>query len=146
MNPLLLPPLIEIGQKLIERFFPDPEKRAAAELELLKMQQSGALQEMASDLQLRLGQLEVNKVEAASASIFVSGWRPAIGWICAGGLGWQFVGYPFCAWAFASFLPGYIAPPVIVSEHLFELILGMLGLAGLRSFEKVRGAAKGGAG
>lgn len=139
MNPLLLAPILDIGQKLIEKFFPDPQQKAAAELELLKLHQSGALAEMASDMQLRMGQIEVNKSEALHGSIFVAGWRPAVGWVCVAGLGWMFVGYPFCAWAFQTWLPG-VAPPVIVGEHLMELVLGMLGLAGLRTFEKVRGA------
>ena len=139
MNPLLIAPILEIGKALLDKFFPDPQARAAAELELLKMQQSGALQEMATDLQLRLAQLDVNKAEATHTSLFVAGWRPAVGWVCVAGLGWQFVGYPVAAWAFASFWPA-VQPPVIVSEYLMELVLGMLGLAGLRSFERVRGA------
>jgi hypothetical protein len=141
MNPLLIAPILEIGKALLDKFFPDPEKRAAAELELLKMQQSGALQEMATDLQLRLAQVEVNKAEAQSGNWFASSWRPAIGWVCVLGLGWQFVGYPFCSWAFATWLP-QVSAPVVVSDQLFELVLGMLGLAGIRTFEKVKGVAR----
>jgi hypothetical protein len=141
MNPLLIAPILEIGKTLIEKFFPDPQARAAAELELLKMQQSGALQEMATDLQLRLAQLEVNKAEATNPSLFTSGWRPAVGWVCVAALAWQFVGYPIASWAFSTWLP-QVSAPVIVGDYLFELLFGMLGLAGLRSFEKVKGVAK----
>ena len=86
-------------------------------------------------------QLEVNKVEAAHPNIFVSGWRPAVGWLCAAGLGWAFVGAPIAAWILILVSPG-TPLPTIQSENLLELVLAMLGLGGLRSFEKIRNAAR----
>ena len=67
MNPLLLGPLFDLGGKIIERMFPDPSAKAAAELELLKIAQAG-------DLQTVLAQLEINAKEAQHPSIFVAGW------------------------------------------------------------------------
>jgi len=72
MNPLLLGPLFDLGKGIIDRLFPDPAKKAEAELELLKMTQSG-------DLQVILAQLAINAKEAESASVFVAGWRSFVG-------------------------------------------------------------------
>ncbi len=71
MNPLLLGPLFDLGGKIIDRMFPDPSAKAAAELELLKIAQAG-------DLQTVLAQLEINAKEAQHPSIFVAGWRPFV--------------------------------------------------------------------
>ena len=76
--------LLDIGGKVLDRVFPDPAQQAAAKLELMKLQQSGELAQLA-------GQMDINKIEAASSSIFVSGWRPAIGWVCGAGFAVQFV-------------------------------------------------------
>lgn len=141
MNPLLITPLFELGKNLINRLFPDPEQKAAAELELLKLQQSGELAQLDAEVRLRLGQLEVNKIEAASEKLFVSGWRPAVGWVCVAALAWHFIGYPFSAWAFQTWIP-QVAPPVLVGEHLMELVIGMLGFGTLRTYEKIKGLDK----
>jgi len=77
--------LLDIGGKVIDRVWPDPVQAATAKLELVKLQQSGELAAMA-------GQLEINKVEAASASVFVSGWRPFIGWVCGAACAWNWIG------------------------------------------------------
>lgn len=82
------------------------------------------------------GQLEINKTEAAHASIFVAGWRPAIGWVCALTLFYQYVVRP--TWLF--FHPD--APLVALDGSLWELMFGMLGIGGLRTFEKVKGVSK----
>ncbi|MCW0234673.1 MAG: holin family protein [Ferrovibrio sp.] len=84
---------------------------------------------------------ELNKIEAAHRSVFVAGWRPAVGWICAAGVGWAYLGHPLFLWAAALWSPG-LKPPEIQIDSLFELVLAMLGMAGLRSFEKSTGRAK----
>ena len=123
---------LDIGGKLIDRLWPDPAQRDAAKLELFKLQQSGALAEMTA-------QTEINKVEAASTSLFVSGWRPAVGWVCVGGLVYTFVGWPLLTWASATW--HFAVPPTLDLGALLTLLGGMLGLSGLRSFEKVSGVA-----
>jgi len=85
-----------------------------------------------------MGQIEVNKIEAAHPNIFVAGWRPAIGWISAVGLGWQFVVAPFVETA-ARFFGWLGKMPVIDAELLLTLVLGMLGLGAQRSFDKAKG-------
>ncbi|MBS4045084.1 MAG: hypothetical protein KG075_01990 [Alphaproteobacteria bacterium] len=84
---------------------------------------------------------ELNKIEAAHRSVFVAGWRPAVGWICALGVGWAYLGHPLFLWAAALWSPS-LQPPAIQIDSLFELVLAMLGMAGLRSFEKSTGRSK----
>lgn len=85
-----------------------------------------------------MAQTEVNKVEAAHPSLFVAGWRPAVGWVGAIGLGWAFVLSPFAETVSRWF--GWTgAMPVVDSGTLLTLILGMLGIGAQRSFEKVKG-------
>lgn len=85
-----------------------------------------------------LGQIEVNKVEAAHPSIFVAGWRPAVGWICAVGLGWQFVLSPFSE-SIARWIGWSGTMPIVDTGSLMALILGMLGIGAQRSFDKTKG-------
>ena len=140
MNPLLLSGLFSVGQSLIERFFPDPEKKAAAQLELLKMQQNGELQALANETELAKAQLLVNQAEAGSGSIFVGGWRPAIGWICASGLFYEFLLSNLLPWTL-QVTTGRVIPPMpeLPMETLTTLVFGMLGLGGLRTIEKIKG-------
>ena len=86
-------------------------------------------------------QAEINKSEAASGSIFVGGWRPFIGWVCDAALAFQYIVRPFWIWAIAAWWPNSPIPPGLDS-NLWELMLGMLGLGGLRRFEKVKGIGK----
>lgn len=127
--------VLDVGGKLIDRLWPDPDKRDLARLELFKLQQSGELQQIA-------GQMEVNKVEAASASVFVSGWRPFIGWVCGAALAYTYLGYPLLLWAAALWRPEFKPPALALDGMLYELLLGMLGLGGLRTFEKIKGVAR----
>lgn len=94
------------------------------------------------------GQIEINKVEAQHSSIFVAGWRPASGWICVLALAYQFILYPLLVWGWsamqaAGWIPGGLTPPPLLDvEALMVLITGMLGIAGARSFEKIKGVAR----
>jgi hypothetical protein len=133
MSPLLIAPIFELGGKLLERWFPDPEKKAQAEREFLLLMQE-------QDFRKVIGQLEVNAKEAASPHMFVAGWRPFVGWACGLGFVWATIGHPLTAWAATA--KGWPAPPAIDTEVLLYVLGGMLGLGTLRSFEKVKGAAK----
>lgn len=86
-------------------------------------------------------QTEINKIEASHRSLFVAGWRPFIGWVCGVGLMWAFIGHPITEWAFV-FFEVEATPPKIVTDHMMELVLALLGLSGLRSYEKIQGKAK----
>jgi hypothetical protein len=120
--------LLGIGGKLIDKLIPDPAAQDAARLELLKLQQSGELAAMTA-------QTEINKVEASNPSVFVSGWRPAIGWVCALAMGYQYLARPFMT----AFYPALTFPGL--DDNLWQLMMGMLGLGGLRTFEKTQGVA-----
>lgn len=133
MLPVITALLPALGT-LIDRLIPD---RAAAEKAKAEMEQ----QLVTAVNQAALAQVEVNKVEAAHSSVFVAGWRPSIGWVCAAGLAWAFVLAPIASWALVVL--GIKAElPDIQFDHLFELVLAMLGIGGLRTFEKLRGVAR----
>jgi hypothetical protein len=140
MNPLVISGLFSAAQSLIERFFPDPEKKAAAQLELLKMQQNGDLAQLAADTDLAKLQIQTNIEEAKSTNWFVAGWRPAIGWVCGAGLAYAALVEPFARFA-AKVWFGYTGEfPVINSDLTMQILMGMLGLGAMRSVEKVKGA------
>jgi len=100
------------------------------------------------DQRTDLAQVEVNRQEAAHASIFVAGWRPAIGWIGASALAYQFLLYPLLTWIWAwaqaaGHLPADLAPPpVLEADALWVILSGILGIAGMRSYEKSKGVAR----
>lgn len=124
--------LLSIGGKVIERIWPNPAEAANAKFELFKLQQSGELAEIA-------GQMEINKVEASNPNLFVSGWRPFVGWVCGFGLVYAFIGQPLLSW-FAS-VYHFGIPPTLDVGTLLTVLGGMLGLGGLRTFEKLNGVA-----
>ena len=88
------------------------------------------------------GQRQINASESAHRSIFVAGWRPAIGWTCAFAFASMFILRPILSWVCAVWFPTVPELPVIPEEYMLELTLGMLGMGGLRSFEKLRGVAR----
>ena len=90
--------------------------------------------------EINKAQIEVNKVEAGSTNLFVSGWRPFVGWTCGVALCYHFVLQPFLLFLLHSF--GYqVDLPVFDMTTLTTILLGMLGLGGMRSFEKVKKSA-----
>lgn len=112
------------------------KERLSAELEFQKV-----------DAGLMQGQMEVNKVEAASSSLFVAGWRPACGWIGAAAMAYQFLLYPLLVWAWTWLqAQGFVAsnmqpPPMLNTDALWVILTGMLGIAGARTVEKIKGVA-----
>lgn len=107
----------------------DPDKRAEIEMRLLEIENSA-----------RLAQLAVNQAEASSGSLFRGGWRPAVGWVCVFGLVYQLIVCPFLPWFVNAFKTTPLPPlPVLDANVLMTLLFGMLGLAGVRSFEKAKG-------
>jgi len=102
------------------------------------------LAERVLDVQLMQGQIDTNKVEAAHPSVWVSGWRPGVGWVGVAGLAYQFLLYPLLVWAWTLGQSwGYIAqslqpPPLLDTDALIVLLSALLGVAGLRSYDKVK--------
>lgn len=131
--------LIETGLKIIDKVLPDPQAKAQAQLELLKLQQAGEFKQLEADLQLALAQTKINEVEAASPDLFRGGWRPAAGWVCVAGLGYQFLFQPLAAWS--GGIHGWAPPPVLQLGDLYGLLFGMLGLGAYRSVERIRSKA-----
>lgn len=114
---------IGAGLKVLDKFVPDPAAKAKAEGEL-----RDAL------LAIDAKQSDTNTAEAANPNVFVSGWRPAIGWIGAAGLAYHFILHPILVGLGWTSLPA-------LDDMLFELIFAMLGFGGLRTFEKIKGVA-----
>ena len=86
--------LIPVFSQLLDKILPDKGAADAAKLELLKMAQQGELAQINADVTIATAQADTNKVEAASTRLFVAGWRPAVGWICALAVGFKFIGGP----------------------------------------------------
>jgi hypothetical protein len=124
----------------LEKIIPDPKARAAAQAEALRLQQAGQMAELDASVKLAVGQMDVNKTEAANSSMFVAGWRPWIGWVCGTALGYQFLLHPLLCWL--SLAQGWPVPPRLDMDTLLTLLTGMLGLAGLRTGEKFKGVAR----
>ena len=139
MNPLV-GILAGLGDSLIKRLWPDPADQAKAQLELFKLQQSGELAALAAETQLISKQLDVNAVEAASPNLLVSGWRPYIGWVCGFAFSTVYVIGPLGEWIAA--LLGHPMPfPRLDLSEMMPVLLGMLGLAGMRTAERLKGKA-----
>ena len=132
--------LIPLLGNLLDRIFPDPKIAGDAKLEVMKLAQSGELAQLNADVQLATGQTEVNKVEASNTSLFVSGWRPAIGWVCGAAFAFKFILGP-SAVVLMAMLGHPITLPVFDFTEMSTILMGMLGLGALRTVEKVKGAA-----
>lgn len=132
MLPLITTLLPLVGE-VLDRVIPDKAAADKAKLEMqakiLDAAQQGAL-----------AQIEVNKAEANSGSLFRGGWRPFIGWICGAALAYQFIVRPLLPWVLNLF--GANVPPMPgLDDMLWELVFAMLGLGTLRTYEKRQGVA-----
>lgn len=117
----------DLASKVVEKIWPDKSGQEK--------------QELAAALAIVQGQMEINKTESTSSSVFVAGWRPSIGWVCSAAMAYQFVLRPLIEAGFmAAGQP--IGPLPGIDDHLWELLVGMLGLGGLRTVEKSKGVAR----
>ena len=134
MAAALIPLLANILPGILDKVIPDKGAAQKAQAEILdKITDMAAKSDAA--------QADINKTEAASNSLFVAGWRPAIGWLCAVAMGYTYILVPLAM--YVSFLVGKPLPkPPTLDGNMWELMFGMLGLGGLRTFEKVRGVAR----
>ena len=145
MNPLLLGGLFDVAKGIINKIWPDPVQQAEAQFKLLQLQASGELAELAAATDLAKLQIQVNVEEAKHASLFVSGWRPFVGWTCGVAFAYAYVLLPFLqfmAFAFgtAEMVTQLALLPELDLAGMLPVLFGMLGLGALRSVEKVRGA------
>lgn len=124
---------------VIDKLIPDREAAAKMKLQTLEMQQRGEFKEIDSAVALALGQMEVNKAEANSPSLFKGGWRPGTGWVCVAALAFNYLVHPMLAWySLAQQIP---VPPQLDMYELMGLLTGMLGLGVLRHRERLSGKA-----
>jgi hypothetical protein len=137
MNFLGIGTVIESVGKVAGDLITTEKERMQLELEGRKLDQA-----------IDLAQIGVNNTEAQHASVFVAGWRPAIGWVGAAAMAYQFLLYPLLTWLWAlaqanGYLPaGMQPPPMLDADALWVILSGILGIAGMRSFEKSRGVAR----
>lgn len=131
--------LIPILGTLVDRIFPDPQAAAEAKVKVMEMAQRGELAHLDAELKMAVGQMETNKVEAASSSLWVSGWRPAVGWCCAAAFAFKFILGP-SAVVIMAMVGHPITLPVFDFTEMSTILMGMLGLGALRTVEKVKGA------
>lgn len=137
MNPLGIGAIIDSVGKVASDLITTDKERLELELEGRRIDQ-------ATDL----AQMEVNKTEAQNQNLFVAGWRPAIGWVGALAMAYQFLLYPLLVWAWVWLQAEQIVPqdvkppPMLDTEALWVILSGMLGIAGMRSFEKTRGVTR----
>lgn len=129
----LLPSLLPALTEVLDRVVPDQAAAAKAKTEMEAKLLEAAVSQAGQ-------QASINQVEAGHQSIFVSGWRPFIGWVCGAGLAWAFLLAPMLAWLLPVAGVTTALPPLQL-EYLLELVVAMLGLGALRSFEKMRGVA-----
>ena len=137
-------PLLELVpaiSALLDKLIPDPAARERAKLELLRAEREGALKELQLALSADQMQADINKIEAGSADLFVAGWRPFIGWVCGVAFAYHFVLQPLLAFAIMN-AGGEVRLPAFDMDALSTVLMGMLGLGGLRTIEKIRASAK----
>ena len=139
LNPLSS--VFDLGKVLIERLIADPKAKDEAKLKLLELEQNGELAHLTAETELMKSQIAVNVEEAKSTNLFVSGWRPFIGWVCGIAFLYTFILQPFIV--YMSMLNGFtITPPSVDGWLLFNVLGGILGLGGLRTLEKFKGLSK----
>jgi hypothetical protein len=119
--------VVGVAGKVLDKFVEDKDLKRKLESEL-----------KSQIISLDLAQAQANIEQAKHSSVFIAGARPAIMWICAFGLGWQFVFQPITVWLFAV-LGSNLVLPVLETEGLMPLTLSLLGLGSMRSFEKYKG-------
>ena len=122
--------VVGVAGKVLDKFVEDKDLKTKLEAEL-----------RSQIISLDLAQAQANVEQAKSPSVFIAGARPAIMWICAFGLGWQFVFQPVTAWLF-TVLGSDMVLPILATEGLMPLTLSLLGLGSMRSFEKFKGVQR----
>jgi len=137
MIPLVAEGILGLGTALIDRLFPDKTKADEAKLKLLELQQSGELAALAADTELAKGQMAINQEEAKDESLFVKGWRPFIGWTCGSAFAFKYVIGPI-GFTVAGFWGIKLQLPTLEMSEMMPILLGMLGLGGFRTYEKVK--------
>jgi hypothetical protein len=133
MGPLVLP-IFDLVGKVVDRLIPDKAAADKAKLDMMATLQT-------QEFSLALEQIKVNAQEASNPSIFVSGWRPFIGWVCGAGCAWNWIGLPAAKFLAVAIWNHPIAIAPADLGEMMPLLFGLLGLGGLRTVEKINGVA-----
>ena len=133
---------IELGISAIERIWPDPIDQAREVNKLKEMSQKVELAQLNAHVQLMIAQIKVNEVSAKNPSLFVSGARPFIIWVGGFSMAWSGLVHPLLVWVWAFADMAGDAPPMIESAVLGSVVTGLLGVAGMRSYDKTKGNGK----
>jgi holin (3TMs family) len=130
--------ILNIGNTVIDRLLPDKTANDQAKANLALAAVQGQFQEV-------IAQLEINKVEAASNSVFVAGWRPAVGWVCAASVAYSYIIQPLLQFSLVAFHVNFDPTklPQLNMVELLGLLTGMLGFGLARSFDKAQGTDNG---
>jgi len=131
----LLGKLVDPVSNILDKVVEDKDQKAKLAHEIATMAERHA-QELAK------GQIEINKEEAKSRNIFIAGWRPFVGWTCGLALFWHFLGLPVTLFVTGWFDLQHPPLPEFDMQSLMTVLLGMLGLGGMRTFEKFKGVTK----
>lgn len=133
---------IDLGKMAISRIWADPIKQAEEERKLLELAESGDLKRMQMKVDLLLAQIKVNEESAKHPSVFVSGARPAAIWAGVFSMSWAGLIHPLLTWVWAFSSIDGAPPPLIESSALAAIVTGLLGVGGMRSFDKTKGVNK----
>lgn len=117
----------DLAVTIINKIWPDKSEQEKAQL--------------AAAIQIVQGQLAINQAEASNPSVFVSGWRPFIGWVCGGACAWNWIGLPVAKFTATFYGQSLTMAPADISE-MMPVLLGMLGLGAMRTVERLNGAAR----
>lgn len=139
MLPALLPFLGPVINKVLD-LIPDPQKREAARLQAEKELRESETKILELISAADTSQTEINKVEAANQNLFVSGWRPFVGWVCGAGFAWATIIQPILVFLLAAFHHNMVTPQ-LQTEILIQTMSGLLGLGTMRMMEKKWGVA-----
>lgn len=126
--------IADLAKDLVGRFFPDKTESEKAQMSLI-------LTTMQNQMAMNQGQMDANKAEAANPSVFVSGWRPFIGWVCGLACAWNWLGLPITKAVLLAFHEDVSKFVPADLSQMFPLLLGLLGMGALRTYEKTQGVA-----
>lgn len=124
---------------VLDKVLPDAQASADAKYKLLELAQNGELENIRAIKELNLAQIKVLEAEAQSTDKYTSRWRPSIGYILCAALAFQYVINPLIVWYAAIWQPGLVPPDIGLDDNLWELMFGVLGLAGWRTLDKIKG-------
>jgi len=124
----------DLAKTVLDKFFPDANEE-------MRTKFTQAANEIQNEFNLMAAQLEINKTEASNSSVFVSGWRPAVGWVCVAGMAYVSLIEPMARFV-AVVLFAYTGLfPMVDTTITMQVLLGLLGFGGFRMFEKIKGVA-----